>query len=480
MTPCMLGIAFPAYFRGPARRLFALCLVVFMLCGCQARSFPVMAALEDQGELYIYAAPLPQEAKRLRFVLQGLSALKDDGSEHPLILHFSEFSNTAVPRQTLLATGRLPPGHYLGLVVQASAASLQSEEGEVDMLVAEPPVRLDHSFHVAQKKSALLQLRFDYSQALQAGVSFAPVFGAAVPKRPLAGLLGYVANAGANNITVFDKKALQVVGMLATGAGPSGVALDTKHQRAYVTLAREDAVEVVDVMAGDTIARIRLQAGDQPAEPAITPAGNLLLVANRGSNTVSLIDPLAAMELVRLPVGSAPHSVLIDRAGNRGFVFNSLSGTVTVIDLARQVVTASLATGGEPLRGAINREGDRLFVIHRGSPYLSVVNLATLEIARVFVGLGMSALKVDTRSDLLYLARGAVLEVFDPLGLYPMDTLTIDAAVSYMAIDGDENNLYLVLPGKRQVAVYSLDSRKRIATLDTGDDPCWLNLMGER
>ncbi len=480
MTLRMMEIAFHAYSCGPVRRVLALLLVVFLLCGCQARYLPVMAPLDDQGELYIYADPLPQEANRLRFVLQGLTALRDDGSEYPLSLRFSEFSNTAVVRQTLLASGQLPPGNYLGLVVRAQAAFLQGEEGETAMLVAEAPGRLDFTFRVDRKKASLLQLRFDYSQSLQAGVSFAPVFAAAVPKRPLAGLLGYVANASTNNITVFDKKELRVVGMLATGAGPSGIAFDARRQRAYVTLAREDGIEVIDLMAGDTIARIRLQAGDQPTGPAITPSGNLLLVANSGSNTVSLIDPLAAMELVRLPVGSEPHSVLIDRAGNRAYVFNSLSGTVTVIDLARQVVTASLPTGGEPLRGAINRAGDRLFVIHRGSPYLSVVNLTTLEIVRVFVGQGMSAVRIDTRTDLLYLAKGTALEVFDPLGLYPMDTMSVDTGIAYMAIDGDENNLYLVLPGKDQVAVYSLDSRKRIATLDTGAGPCWLNLIGER
>jgi YVTN family beta-propeller protein len=482
MTFGMQGLAYQSSIYGPAGRLLGLGLFFLFLLGtggCQVRSIPERAALADQGEMYVYVQPFPQQANRLRFVLQGLTALRDDGTEFPLVSRLSELSCQAVPRQTLLATGQLPPGHYSGFVVQARSAFLQDEEGESAMLVSETPRRLDFPFRIDRKKPSLVQMSFDYGLSLQDSVKFSPVFTVVTPERPPVGVIGYVANADSNDITVFDKKSRQVVGVLATGAGPSGIAFDAKHQRAYVTLAREDVVEVIDILAGDTLDRIRLQSGDRPMEPAITPSGNQLLVANSGSNTVSLVDPLSFMEVARLPVGNAPRSVMIDRAGKRAYSFNSMSGTVTVIDLARSAVVATVPTGGEPIRGAISRANDRLFVIHRGSPYLSVVNLATLEVTRVFVGQGMSAVKVDTRTDLLYLAKGT-LGIYDPLALYPLDSMSIGSTIAYMTIDGDENNLYLVLPEKGQVAVYNLDSKLRVTTLDTGEGPCWLNLMGER
>ena len=44
------------------------------------------APLIQDGELIIYLQPLPQESSRLRFIIDGISAVRDDGLEIPLSL----------------------------------------------------------------------------------------------------------------------------------------------------------------------------------------------------------------------------------------------------------------------------------------------------------------------------------------------------------------------------------------------------------
>jgi hypothetical protein len=49
-----------------------------------------------------------------------------------------------------------------------------------------------------------------------------------------------------------------------------------------------------------------------------------------------------------------------------------------------------------------------------------------------------------------------------------------------MAIDGEENNLYLVHPDRKVLSVLDLISRKKAPEIDIGEGACWVTVMGER
>ena len=456
---------------------------LWLFAGCQAKSLLVRPALEDEGELVLYLQPLSQEADNLTFSLEQVAAVREDGAEFPMALSFSEVNGLEMKRQRLLAFSQLPPGTYSGLSVRPRNALLKGEEGETALGVPEGPVRIDSPFEIRKKKSLLLELVFNYTSSIRTGYTFSPAFALFAPDRPVTGVVGYVANYGSNNITVFDKKEREAVGVIATGQGPRGIALDAKSRRAYVALAGEDSIDVIDLFASDSIQRIRLNTGDSPQEPVLTPDGRLLLTANSGSDTVSFIDPAAMIELERVSVERCPHSVAVDRTGKRAYVFNTYSSTISVIDIANKSVVTTLATEPGPLWGAFNRSGTRLYVIHEGSSYLTVIDptsLAVLE--RFFVGMGMSALLVDTRTDFLYAAKKheAMIGNYDPLSFFPVDSIQAETGVTYMTIDDEENNLYLVLPEKRALMVVNLISKKIITKIDVGEGPCWVSLMGER
>ena len=267
-------------------------------------------------------------------------------------------------------------------------------------------------------RASVLEGELRPREAIRDRFSFTPSFSLGRPERPITALKGYVANYRSNNITVFNKKKGQVVDVMATGAGPRGIALDQGRQRAYVALADEDAIDVIDVAGNEIIHRIMLLAGDRPQEPALTRDGRLLVTANRGSNTVSVIDPVSFIELERIGVGNGPNSVLIESLGRRAYVFNSFSDTISILDLAaRKGVIATVSVDTGPLRGQLNRKEDRLYVIHSFSSYLSVLDTSSLLLLkRISVGTGASALKIDVRTDRIYLGRrfDPVVSVFEP------------------------------------------------------------------
>jgi len=473
------------------RRLCFLLITVVFLSGCYATSARLKPPLEEEGEVFLYVQPLPGEAERLRFIISEIVARRDDGREFPLTLALSEFSVSAVNRQRLVASGRVPPGSYRGLAFRAREAFLKGEEGENALLVPEEPLLAPFPFEVRKGRASVLEGTLRPTEAVRDRFSFSPSFFLIRPERPITALMGYVANYGSNDITVFNKKAARVVDVIATGAGPRGIALDQARQRAYVALAGEDSVDVIDLASDEIIHRIALAAGDRPQEPALSPDGRILLTANKGSDTVSVIDTVSFIELERIGLGplptqertsggSGPNSVLIDPTGRRAYVFNTLSDSISIIDLAAsdfaaRRVTATISVDAGPLRGQLNRKGDRLYVIHSLSSYLTVIDPSSLSVLqRISVGTGASALQIDARTDRIYLGRrfDPLVSVYEPGLDMPIDRIPAGGGVSSMAIDGEENDLYLVVPRK--------NSLKSVKELDIGEDAYWVTMMGQR
>jgi YVTN family beta-propeller protein len=458
-------------------------LSALLLSGCATLPSMIKPVLETEGEVFVYLQPFPQEAERLRFTVDSLFAVRSDGAEFPLTLAREEFSRNTARQQRLLASGRVPPGQYVGLSSTIKKAVLAGDQGEAALLTPEGPVKTDFAFEVRRKQAIVLTLSLRYAESVLSGFRFSPMFSLSVPSRPLSGLTGYVTNRNDDTITVFNKKSGEVAAVITTGRGPWAIALDQKAGKAYVSLSGEDAVDVIDVTGGGIINRIQLSIGDRPRDISLTPDGKKLLVVNASSRTVSIIDPGSLFELGRVPVGEGARSVLVDHDGKRAYVFNQLSNTITVIDIAQRATVVTLSTDIGPMMGQFNRKGDKLYVILSGSPYLSVINPFTVAIDRkVFVGPGLSSIKVDTMTDMLYACRkqDAVVEVYDPFSLSPGAYIPALSGVTYMTIDGEENTLYLVSPETRMLMTVNLISKKITTTIDAGEESAWVTMMGER
>ena len=103
-------------------------------------------------------------------------------------------------------------------------------------------------------------------------------------------------------------------------------------------------------------------------------------------------------------------------------------------------------------------------------------------VKRIYVGPGAEALKVDPRTDQIYLYRrhAGQVEIFDPFSSLPIDFVRSDEEVGFMTIDGEGNNLLLVLPEANAIRGVRLVGKGDAARLDVGEDPYRVTLMGER
>lgn len=462
------------------------CLIISIVLasGCYPPAAVDSGYRQGNGQLVIYLQPLPQEANRLQFTLSAISVTHEDGSETPLTLLIDEIIGAEfAARQKRLAAGYLPEGSYTGLSVGLKKAFFQGEEGEAALFIPQEVININHPITMKREQSLVLFLSFRPAGAKTVGVNFIPVFSLMDARRVLTTLTGYVSNGESNTLSVFDKRSMEIANVISTGRRPQGIALDARRARAFVALMDDDAIQEIDVVEGKILQTLSLSFGDEPIDVALSSDGRTLVSANRGSNTASIIDATSLIEIERIAVGNRPVSAEITPSGRLVFVMNSYSNALSVIDLSRNMLAGSVAVEGSPLRGAFSRDGRTLYVISQDSPNLTVVDTAQRAATRkIFIGMGAASLKVDTRTDLVYVGKkfGGEIAIIDPRASLAIDAIWIEGGAEHMTIDKEENSLFVLLPGKRLLQKINLTSKRSQSEIEVGDEAYELVVMGER
>ncbi|MCW2882902.1 MAG: beta-propeller repeat-containing protein [Sphaerisporangium sp.] len=112
-------------------------------------------------------------------------------------------------------------------------------------------------------------------------------------------------------------------------------------------------------------------------------------VANRGSDTVSVINTATNTVTATIAVGSVPDGVAIAPNGRRAYVANFSSKNVSVIDTVTNTLVTNIALPGatDPVGVAVSPDGTRVYVTNFSSNNVSVIN-ATNNTFVTNIGLG--------------------------------------------------------------------------------------------
>lgn len=462
--------------------LLLLAMVFVSSCATPQERVSYKPPLGDQGELYFFLQPLPQEVESLSFVLSEISAVPVQGEAIPILasdmlIEGSEY----VGRQKRLAAALLPPGRYKGIVLSIVRAGKETEEGEVDLLPPPSPVRLELDFSIQRGRAHALFLFLSSEFLVREGYRFTPRFVLGKPFLPPRNYTGFVSLPDENIVAVFNKKTMEIVQVIHTGTGPMGMALDQRNGTVYVAAAGSDDIDIINLTTMSIIGRIRMRSGDAPREIVLTPDGRTLLAVNSGSGTVSLIDTRSQSERARFILDPDPVWIVMGETGQSAFVLHALTNTLSILDVRRQELLAAITLDESPWRGALGRDGDNLFIVPQYTSDLLVLDTDSfVETRRVFTGGGASSITVDPRNSLVYVGTSsAEVVVVDPdAGMY-IDSFPVERDTEHLAIDGEENTL-LVLSGQAgKLQKFNLVSKKMTAGLDTGSRGYALVVMGE-
>lgn len=469
--------------------LLAAVWIAFATTGCASsvtrRAAAVPPAHVPPG-LVVVLRDLSPPSQRVQFLASGASALREDGSAVALSLVPPRRDAGDEPGVDLLwFEADAPPGNYTGIEISFLSATRTTAGRQPETLVVPTvPARIDAPFILEPATGTVLAVALRSATAPDTPDRFEPVLEGLPRQRPTPGLTGLASIAGWDSIALFDKRTGALASLMRVGRGPSGLTVDAERVRAYVALSGEDAVSVLDLLEGHVRERIPLRAGDAPRDLVLTPDGRTLVVANPGSDTVSFVDPLSAIEVERLAVAGRPASLLMDRDGRRVFVLAERSSVLTVLSVSTRAVIGSVAVDSGPVRARFSgRNGERILVAHAESPYLTVVDSRALTVAqRVYVGQSARALEVDPRSGRIYLARARTgrIEVFDPSSFLPVSEIVVPGDVAWMSVDSEGNGLGVLLRDPSEVRVFGLVGGAVVSRTSLGSDPAVLGFVQGR
>lgn len=458
-------------------------LLLLAVAGCMPPSSAVKRSAAKEGDLLIFLQPLPQEAQLLTVNIAGLAAVRSDDTLLPLNLHLHELKGVdLVSAQKALASAILPPGLYKGISLDMGEATLRGEEGEVSLLTPKEPLFVEHGFTVSRGADLTLMLSLSPEKIVTGGFEFTPSFLLLKQNRQLTNLKGFASNSDANSVTVFNKNTMEVVDRIRTGAEPKGLALDQKKGWLYVAAAGDDVIEVIEVANGQVLGRIRLSFGDRPVELALSVDGKIMVSANYGSNTISVINTASLFEEGRVNVTSEPASVVMASSGTQAYVLEPLANSLSTVNLTRQELGAAVTLEEAPFRAAISKDGKRIYVIANLSSELLVVDPAGFAVTgRVFIGSGASSIKVDSKTGLIYVGKKQnEISVVDPVSLSLIDSFGVGGEAGSLTIENEENSLFVIFPGEKRLQKFNLVNKKLLGTLEVEEGCYDVAVMGER
>ncbi|MEJ2155195.1 MAG: YncE family protein [Desulfobacteraceae bacterium] len=470
----------------PFRCAIILLITCVFLAACLPQEMPSNSGrpLSRNGEMVLFLQPLPQETLGLTFTIDQAKVLHSDGGETIIPLLFGRVDASAHQNiQRKMAAVILSPGLYDGIALEIKTAAIATDKGPMALLAPDETLLVKQPFEIRPGRASALFLSMGLSDADRQSIRFVPQFSLSPPPKGIVNLTGYITDAKANTLTVLNKQDMRIVDVIATAQGPADLAIDSLRRRAYVSAADDNQIEVIDLMKREKIESLRLFMNDRPVALALTPDGRTLVTANHGSNTVSLIDALAMVEISRISVGEGPTAVVITPSGLKAAILNTRASTVSIIDLPQKTLAVTIGLEGEPVDAVVNRDSSRLFVISQNAPNLSIVDLNGLTVThKVFVGAGGACIAADDQTDLIYVGLAGVPEiaVIDPFALTLIDTFYPGGHPAFMVIESEERHLFVTLPEQKALKKINLISKRTGAGIVVGQGAHTVAFLDER
>ncbi len=320
----------------------------------------------------------------------------------------------------------------------------------------------------------------------------------------------YVADEGANTVSVIDAASFKKVGSIPVGQGPHNVQVSPDGKWVWVTnngepakaaeaaeampaekmpksghgaMAGAGAVWVIDT-ATDAVTT-KIAVGMMPAHVVVAPDGRMAYVANGGENSVSVLDTAAQRVVQTVPVGAMPHGMRISPNGQQLWVANLNGGTVSVIDTAAQKQVAQIAVGKGPAQVGFTPDGRFGFVSLSKENKVAVIDPASRKVIRkIAVGTVPIQLYATPDSKLVLVANqgtpkkpGTTVSVIDLASMKVAATITTGAGAHGVVISRDGSQAFVTNTYANTVSVIDIAERKVVATVPVGKGPNGISML---
>ena len=165
---------------------------------------------------------------------------------------------------------------------------------------------------------------------------------------PLAAERAFLTHQAVNKVSVIQLEDAKKLASIDVLNGPVGVAIDKERNRFYVTHPEQGRISVIDLSSYEVVGEVK--TGGQPFGIVADPSGKRqIFVSDWERNAVLVVNPESLMVVDLLSVGENPAGIALDNENRRLYIANRNSNTVSVLDADTPRGYATVPTGEAPL-----------------------------------------------------------------------------------------------------------------------------------
>lgn len=225
---------------------------------------------------------------------------------------------------------------------------------------------------------------------------------------------------------------------------------------------------------------ISCNASAEDKHQHVNNTSGILLIGNKGEDTLSFVDLKSGRELAREKTGPNPHEIAISPDGLTAAVVNYGSDTIDIFEIASQakIETISLAPNKRP-HGIVWLDDGRIVATTEGSDSLTIVSAPTddirdRKISAISTGQKGSHMVVVTpdksRAFVTNMGSGTV-SVLDLLSQKKIADLPAGTEPEGLAITPDGKTLWVADRRSDTLHLFDTGKLEKIKTLPTGSFP---------
>ena len=251
------------------------------------------------------------------------------------------------------------------------------------------------------------------------------------------------------HVQVVDPDDGSVLGDIPDTAGVHGIALADDLGKGYTSNGRDNSVTVFDLRTLRTIAKTKVEGGENPDFILYDTASRRVFAFNGRSRNASAIDAATDRVVATIPLGGKPEAAVADGRG-RVFVNIEDADSLTAIDARNATVLKTWPLPGchEPAGLAMDVQNRRLFVGCHNKVLLVVDADSGKAVASLPIGEGVDANAFDAETRLAFSSQGdgsmTVIREETPDAFAVVQNVATQRGARTMALDPKNHRAYLV------------------------------------
>ncbi len=291
-----------------------------------------------------------------------------------------------------------------------------------------------------------------------------------------------VTNKSENTLSFIDSETGEELKRIATGPNPHEVAVTPDGRLAFVANYGANSLTVVDLVGRVSLGSVDLGEHSRPHGITVSKDGRSVWVTTEGSQHLVEVDVKTRSMKRAIETGQrVTHMVVLVEAQKKAYTANIGSGNVTAIDMARGVVIRQIATGAGAEGIAVTPDDRYVLVTNRDAGTFSVIDASTDEVIHNLQVDGVP-IRVEVTPDgkraLVSQARaGTLLEI--SVGDWKVARkLSVGRVPVGIEIRPDGRVAYVANTQDDVLTAVDLDNFAELMTIRAGDEPDGMAWVG--